>query len=444
MNIIPKNVLAGSCFTSIQAFQDYFREHDALFIPPNQPLEVRNISVLTNLDKNLFDVAPDEATQLIFQILNKIALPLAKTITFQFDAPGRINYHIANNIFLRCSAGMAVIAQKEAIYTHLSELFKTMIAFSISKVEFAPNQELVILGRTEKEYELESSIQKNIEKVFNRRVPLGFTLNLSFGSEDTNCTVSSGWTTYGSAAGQRCFTIRAHHGMTLSLTEPPTFLFSIEGFRSYMKMKGKMEILPNQILRIHDKALLDLEKEYPHVFPPIRSYVKFVLNQIVVPLGKTMRIDACGIAGVDAKWDEDWIEIVSKDGFTLMTEFGDIYTSLTDLGQFAYHRSSFNLQPKQRLIIYGIDKAEKSQIDQWIRSTQRKEVKSGLTHFFMRRNPMGFVWNLTWEKDLYKGLLFKEGEERYALLMSSSEEMKLSLKRVSGEGSFNGRRSPNE
>src|SRR5690242_6239583 len=100
-------------FPSIQAFQDHFRHNEELPIPANQPLEIRNISIVTEADDNSVEgreVWPQDTLDKVRYILNKMLCPLGKGIVcFGFEGHEvslnedrlQIYTKIDDNFFLR-------------------------------------------------------------------------------------------------------------------------------------------------------------------------------------------------------------------------------------------------------------------------------------------------------------------------------------------------------
>jgi len=433
------NSASVSHFDSIQSFQAYFRENDALFLPADQPLEIRNISNLTNQEDDPFEakeILPKEISQLVLYILHKMVLPLAKTIEIQFSDHGKLRFDIGDNFYLSFSKRVTLKVQKGPIRARLTDLFKLMIASSISKMEFVPNQDLIVLGITEKEWKLEATVGATIDKILSPRVPAGFKAIIEFKGKGDNCQVSNGWFTYGSAVQQRSFTIRSSYKWNLTLSESGQFLFSMDGFRRRMKIKDELMVPANQILRIQDEAFLSLHDQYSDATFTASNFAQFALNQIFLPLGRTVEIVEHGTNGYELKWGDDFLEISAVDGFTLKTQFGHLWTKLTDLGRFliSNHVSSLVLHPQQRLYIHSLTEAQKKQLATWVTSTDLETVKTGFEGFFMPYNPIGFIWQLKWIKDFDKALVIREKDTPpLALMLRSSERLELNLERASGE-----------
>jgi hypothetical protein len=435
-----RTTTVSSSFSSIQAFQAYFRDHDELVVPGNQPLEIKNISILTKQEDDPLEakeILPEELSQLIIYLLRKMVVPLAKTVDIKFDGIERnLGFNIHEHFSLTPSVGMTIKTQKDPLYVRLTDLFKLMIAFSIPKVEFAPHQKLILLGITEAECALETTVGAAISNILEPRIPAGHETSIKFEGPGNNCQVSNGWATYGSSIPQRTFTVQSSHGWALTLCESKNFLFSTDGFRRRMKIKGQWKIPPNQILRIEDGLFARLQDEYPRAQFAGRDFGEFALNQILLPLGKTIKFIEHGTRGHALKWSDDFLEISSPDGFTLETGLGDLCTTLTHLGQFLIenHLSSLVLQPQQRLFIYGLTEIQVKQLDTWIESQDWKIIEPGLLNFLMPYNPVGFVWEVKWFKDFYKALASsKQYGDNFGLMMQSSEKLELNLLRASGE-----------
>jgi hypothetical protein len=430
-----------SQFNSIQSFQTYFQDQDELLVPANQSLEIKNISILTDQEDNPFEaneVLPQEISQLALYLLCKMALPLAKTVKIRFDDRGQFDVHIDQNFSLSHSMGMTIKTQKDPICTRLGDLFKLMIAFSIPKIEFTPHQELNVLGITEAESQLEPTVESTFLKFLDPRVPAGFQATVQFKGQgnSANCQISNGWVTYGGCAAQRSFTIRSLHGWALTLYESNNFLFSANGFYIRMKIKDEWKIPPNQVLRIEDESFAGLQEEYSQAQFASRNFVEFALNKILLPLGKTIKSIEHGKQGLYLKWDTDFLELSSPDGFTLKTVFGDLGTTLTELGRLLImnHISSLVLQPNQRLFIYGINEAQKTELEKCVESNDKETIMTGLAGLLIPYNPIGFVWNLEWNNDLYvSSATWEKFGLAYGFMISSSEGVKLKLNRVSGE-----------
>lgn len=420
-------------FASIQAFRDYFRLNDELHLQPNQRLEIQDISSLTEQvflgEKELF---PNDISQLANYVLQKMVLPLAKSIEIQYGAQEGLSCHLDDHFSLSHQNGIQLRAQRGPIYARLTDLFKTMITSSIPTVEFVPGQQLV-LGLTEAEQDLEATVA-NIPNIIDSKTPEGFKVSIEVEGQDSEWQVSSRVGEYAGSVQARVFTIQSSHAWRLTLSEPPNFLFSVERFFSRMQLKDELTVPPNQILRIQGEFFSRLEEEYdeaPFTAPTI-GY--FALNQTLLPLGRTVQIIEHGAHGVRGEWGGDFLELSSESGFTLKAGFGDLFAKLTHLGQslISNRISSLRLHPGQQLFIYGLNDTQKEQLSTWVTSTDWETIKMGLRGFFMPYNPVGFVWELKHGIELYKGLAVWDYPNATAFMVRSSQGLDLALERAPG------------
>lgn len=409
-------------FSSIPEVHRYFQEHDELTVPANQPLEISDVSILTNREGNIFDaeeVWPEVVAKKIVYFFNKLFAPMAKAATCAFP-DGEVEYHIRDAFSLKHSKGFTVSVKSERIYTYLSDLLEGMVAASIQKVVFSPGQHLTILGVTKKESALDS-IESSIQRVFGWRVPAGFTTSIKFAGE---VSVSNGTTIYADPKPQRSFSISSAEGWEISLKEKQNFTYSAFGLRQRFKTKPELTVPKGAVLRIEDDQLSLWQDQFSQlVFND--PYPIFALNQIFLPLGKEIRC----VASLDAKWGINWLEITSEETFTLTIAHSSIAAHIHTLGQSLIddRRSYLPLQPNQSLILYGMTKEEFEQTKQHFSADQ---LEMGLSSLLIKHLPLGFFWDF-WPKNL-KVSVFSSGKG-YGIKLVSSKPWNLSLERVDGE-----------
>lgn len=430
---------AASSFQSIQAFQAYFQENDELLLPANQPLEIQNITSLTNQEETpceANELFPRDITNLALYILNKMVLPLGKTINIVFSEPGDICPDIKENFRLVHSKRMRLKAETGPICARLTDLFKFMIASSISQVKFAPHQKLIVLGITESEWPLAPTALANLNKIICPRVPPGFNVGTTINVKGDSSLVSKGWVTCYDIAKQRSYTIASSNAWTLTLSESTQFTFNVDSFRERMKIKDELKVPPYRLLIIEIANLAALKNDYDNAQFTAPSFGQFVLNQILLPLGKTVTIMFDQRVISDIRCGIDSLQISSSAEFTLKAEFGDLYANITNLGEIliSKHISSLILQPHQRLFIYGLTDTQKRERDIWIKANNEEMLKRGFFNIFTPCNPVGFDWSLRGDKNIAISACTAGNHPNGDMfVMGSSERLELKLIRADGE-----------
>jgi hypothetical protein len=164
----------------------------------------------------------------------------------------------------------------------------------------------------------------------------------------------------------------------------------------------------------------------------VSNFAWFALSQMVLPLCKTVKFE-WGEGEKKFEINDTCLEISAAHPFTIKLDDGEhIIADLNILGEelVSEHRLNFFLKPSQTLVIYDVNIEE---IKSWICSNDIAVVKPGISKFFSKYNPVGFIWNMTWNDQLsYEHS--KPNEEGNCLLFLSSSSQKgiqLSLERPS-------------
>lgn len=433
---------ANSIFPSVVQFINYFEQHDELRLLPNQPLEIQDISLI-NEEEDI--AALDEPriqlvtrAQSIYFTLSKMLEPLGKGVNVNVGGSCDVECRIDRGVYLKL-ANATVIKTEAAMYIQFTNLFRLMVASSISKVTFTPNQRIIILGLQEKETQFDTAVDKILSRAIAPRIPNGFTCNIKTGNGNVDLT--SGVTILSqNTARLPHLSVTSGQGLELSLSENYTFN-NIKWFRRRLALNGTMVIPAGKTLKISDPLIYNLWKKYEDLFKGVVPRVMFVFSQMLLPLGKTVGFkseDREAIIEANFNVKEDCIELRSRDpscSFTIQTEYGDIVTDLKDLGYHLIHHRlrSVKLRPNQELLIYDVDPKE---LEGWVTSTDYAISKKGIADFLARRNPIGFIWNLKIQDSLSKYHSVsknEEGKEIHYLKLQSENEMELSLQRASGE-----------
>jgi hypothetical protein len=440
MNSISNHSMI-SCFPTIQSFQAYFQVNDELTLPANQPLEIQDIAILRRPNENRCDgkeILPEGTLLPAVYILDQMLLPLAKSITLYASEGGSMEYSASDQFKLVCSKAVTFKATKGPFHTRLTDLFKLMIASSITEVEFDPNQKLMIHGLTQTEWEFVAPNEVSAGKMVRLRTPSGYRVKVHGDRDDGDGEdyihekgkIISGTTE------KKYFGIRSISSKwRLTLCKQVSFS-SIGEFSDYMRTNGELKVPPNQVFRITDTNFSRIQKAHSK-FRTMHFGV-FALNQILLPLGKRVvivRIPEGRKSIINWKYhseNTDYLEISCEDGFILRTEFGDLAADLTNLGQMLITSrcTSLELQPEQNLVLYGLTKDQIRRFDAWKSSDLSVE---GFGRLFQPFNPIGFLWSISFNKDLsaHYGTLNYENAE--CVVISSNEKFQLKLERAKGE-----------
>ena len=387
----------------------------------------------------------------ILLILNRILLPLAKTISIERFEEGVLACNIEDPFKFSYSGETVLRAERGTIYTRFADLFQAMIASSTDRVEFAPRQELVIVGQqqldtvtersierlrgldTPSDYEPKADVGRLIERLMGLGTPSGF--EASYDTQNGLHIILNKEANFAGYGKQKSITIQAIQGATLSIEERRKYIFSMEDFQERMQVKGELILPPGQTLRIVGVDILELHKEYesiPYLKEIAGDFSRFFLNQILLPLGKTLVADT----ECEAHWHcgADFFTVSSEKSLIFRTGFGQLVTTLDRLkrGFINSHLSSIQLRPQQHLIIYGLEEAQRTQLDEWVMSQDGPVIMKGLAQFFWPYNPTGFIWNIKFEGGLHKGALEVRGQGNVALLLRAERLLEIGLQRANG------------
>ncbi len=159
---------------TLQTFQDYFRKHTSLTVPPKQKLWIRDIRIL-GYDPlrcpDWPDPLLDKADQIFryVMVMNKILTPIGVFITFK----GTVK-----KFWYKISPDLLFFSDFEATYyrlsgdpvARLSDLFNVMLKTEITFLQLRSGQKLALYGFTDEEDKLLRELDgKTIGNIFNKR-----------------------------------------------------------------------------------------------------------------------------------------------------------------------------------------------------------------------------------------------------------------------------------
>lgn len=377
-------------FCSIQDFQNYFQAHDELKVSANESFIIHHVSIFDeDIDRyQQTDQSSQKAHEFILNLLNKIVHPLAKTIRICQEESRETDWSIGEDFQINCTVPITITAEKGTIYTRMQDLFKMMIYSSLLQIEFAPQQELVILDIEEGEEKIDHSIKKSISEIAKARTPVGFDSCWDFYKGEVNvmrlCT-NQGNSNRGSLK------ICPIKGMKISLIANHVFS-SLEDFVERMSLTNKIKVKSGESLVILDHRLSALWYEYSRCFNDRLKAFMYVFNQMFLHLGKEVKFIGSS-SGAYGFIEGGRLEISSQGEFNLTLESGRVLTSLNNLAQamLNYQVPALLLQPDQPLVIYDF---EDNEVSGWVSSSNLHDLQLGLCGFFTKRCIDGYIWRL--------------------------------------------------
>lgn len=413
-------------FSSISAIQNYFHHQHELPIPSEQPFIIKNISQLKDssissiMNQFILDHKPQEATLFL---LNHILQPLAKTASFQTTLFNYSQIKVNESFFITCSTHTVIKVTKGPISTRLKSLFNLMMDFSIYRIEFDSNQTLTFQEITQEETqsELMQGIEKIISNIIVPHTPVGYDCKI-LAKNNMLCT---SWNVnfLNNRMVQRNLLLSASEGMILQLSD--SYLFkNIEEFRTCLFLKKEIRVFPNKMLRIEDPYLKEIWKEYRQNLDGICSIYKFALNQIMLPLSKTVSLPGIDLEKLEVKIEDEALELSHPKGFLLRLTEQSIFTNLSHLihALFENNQQSLKLGSNQVLRIYAAKAKELDTINMQFNLNKFQQVLS--TYI-----PEGFISKMFFDTVMCEPFYLGSNKNLKVIDISSYQGLELKLEK---------------
>lgn len=377
--------LFSTDFSSIPHFVDFFRNFGELQVPANQPLCIRDISILTH-DLEAPIPCADEDAHDPRNFLDVLLAPLAKRVSFSFpeiESFSGGSYRCELFAF-KTNADNRIRAEEtsdaEALDIRLRDLYRVMMRCGIPEVNFRPGQRINICGLTKSEF----------AKVMQKRGPnqkMGAILDMRE-PPASSWALSATGVTFASDSALNLFQISAS-SMKLSLEDRFHFS-SIAQLLERFAFVDEIALPPNQSLIIEDDLIEILLRDMEKV--SLAHQVQMLLDHVFLPSGRVALFSAKDGEIFYTRISERQVGISAERGFVLQVKkaerFG-VHLPMLNLLVLAQRRSSFQIGAGKRLLMADLTEEE-------ARSVQKSEgdAQLALAKILHRRSPIGFTWKL--------------------------------------------------
>lgn len=265
-----------------QTFLQYFRAHDELTVPEDQPFIIEEIGPLSENEPG--EILPNTSLRIFSYVLSKIFSCLGQTATFIYS--GDLEFTYKSRIFLKSSKPFIIKTEKNDLYVRFTSLFKLMIAYSVNEIELAPNQAFgdVCGGLDDdlKEVSKKASSKIKQEHVLVSTLPMGMRLRIAGVEEPMQTEYYLG--PYGPFVALR-------HMKKIVLKLEDTFSFnSLTSFLDRLSVSN-LELPANQMVCIRDEEIGAFRQAHKLHLKGILDRNDFILKQLALKLGKTVSIN---------------------------------------------------------------------------------------------------------------------------------------------------------
>jgi hypothetical protein len=394
--------LCGTIFSSLAAFTHYMRFNDQLQIPGGQTLVVKDIRLLTH---NFFEAPIPVHSEIDenLSILRRAVAPLGRSC--RLVSPTNSTLMIddftctaTDDFALTPKSNVAVMLTTTPIHMRLSDLYRMMLASSIRTTTFVRGQEIHIWGQSHAEYDqLCQNFRLDTIYALFRRIGLVGAIPSMSGSGLQFKPV-----TWGNARGLQA----TADVMTVSLEEH--YVFNARAFRQRMALIGEINVPPNQPLIIEDNVLAELFGMYHDLLENQLDPSFFVLDQMILTLGKRIRCSP----PVQWSFNGKRLEMIHPKGFRVDMVFEQITMSWGRLGEMMLEDDlgSLKFQPNQQVLILNVPPDE------------------DLALFLHKRNPVFYTWSIS-SSSIERGMVGKTN----CVLFSSDSGVTFNLEPASTE-----------
>lgn len=428
----------GSCSSigngfvfSPKQFINYFTENDRLEVAGGQTLEILGIEpiILEPRGSNIKrEALPTDQKALLEYMLTQLTQVISKVAEVHFQGD---ETEFSDNSMQNCQFGIlpsgsfgitslydfSINTQKGVIRTHLTELYRGMIAASISTFRLDCYQWCTIVGLS-KEESMGINPQEAIPaEIFRSRLPEGVVMEPCKNAYVLKVTD---------------FTDREENYRVCSLIGKNETVFEIketyefqspEAFRQRIVLNNEIIVPPNIPLKVYAQNLQFLKKIWKENFEGSGlDFLHFVISRLLLRVFMTTTLPPS--VNLEIEDEGNFIKFSSPEGFhlkavyeTLFVRFDEIEKTLINSGEKA-----FLLQANQKLNI-KITSDEFKHLEK-VRVSDNQEF---LDEFFLRK-PNNPFWIIDgFDKGLIQFLTFKDAEnsDQYLLQISSPEPITL-------------------
>lgn len=396
-------------FNSIFEFQDYCKTNDQLIIPPHHSFSIRNIKI-----PFLNDFDESSPLQKMVQTIDRFLHPLGK-VTEEFNYGGTIEIQSLSNLSFKSTKQCSFKFSRAGIVTNLRDLFYTMVYSSISQLEIAPNQPLIITEINVTLLKTETTLSKFLGKLITSCEAPGSMANL----------ICEGNTSLTQLNEKNVVVLKSSETMTFTIL--PDYEFeTIGGFQEKILLNNKLIIPAGKILKINDKKILQWYRLLKTKFTD--AIIFHLLDRLLYSYGKT--VDILSQKELNWKLNYEGLQLWSDGELVLTPSRRDIFVNLYDLGLMMDYSDNFELefQPNQRLVL----EIDSSQFEELNEDFQKGSLSTLQGFLFYQIVPYSFYWTLNGQGvDLQTDA--HANDLTYSLCFQSSQGFCLALKPASAE-----------
>lgn len=415
-------------FSSIQGFQNYFKEHNTLSLRANQTLLIRNITILTQNDPinkadapaNLFQGNPYRQVN---HLINQILHPLGKTLRFAPSQPCDYSCTYGEDFQILFKADTVFHLENGPIYTRLTDLFKLMIASATSHIVFAPNQSMLLVGLRREEINGQNCLEQ-LQKLLETRRPLGLNTSLNVHTKVEigvgDLIIGESTNPYLSITGKEAAKGEpSSFELSLNPSEELTF-GDLTFWQAIRNRQGVLTIPPGRTLTLDSIYMQQWACEWQELGSNSMNIVEYLLMQLTLPLGKKLLADK----RINFNLEENLLKLGHPEGFSLSVGSGSITTNLSYLGTaFAHQRlTTITLEPNQPISFLIENEEEAKELELWSNKNNERHPNAAshiLSIFLNRHGIGGYEWEVSFPGSCVLSLRSTPSQKKLLTLSSS-------------------------